>query len=105
MVDTGQEQLSLETIPVATMRQSTSQSGVVAHINIGSRSSDTSTSAEDTKDQVIYLGTQKLDSGSDDSVTTQGVEKHSTVVNTEYHLDTSDTGDNNGFTPVLTRYK
>ena len=104
-VDTGNDQLSdLETMPVASMRQSTSQSGVVSHINIGSRSSDTSDSVEDTEDEVIYLGTHKPDSGSDDSDTTHGVEKPSTVVKTEYHLDTSGSGDNNGFTPVLTRY-
>jgi hypothetical protein len=59
MEDTGQERISLlETMPVATMRHSTSQSGA-AKTNIGSRSSDTSSSAEDsTEDEVMYLGTQ-----------------------------------------------
>ena len=32
------------------------------------------------------------------------MEKQSTVVKPEYHLDTSEAGDNEGFTPVLTRH-
>ena len=58
MEDIGQERISLETMPVAAMRHITSQFGA-ANINIGSRSSDTSSSAEkSTENEVIYLGTQ-----------------------------------------------
>jgi hypothetical protein len=103
---TGQEGIPLETMPTATPRHSTSQSGA-ANLHISRCTTDTSSSADDTnstEDEVVYLGTQKpVTDDVDDSDTSAGAEKHDTTVKKPYHTETPDASDEEGFTRVVTR--
>ena len=52
----------------------------------------------------MYLGTQKpVPADDDDSDTSAGAEKQSTVVKEQYYPETPDASDEEGFIPVVTR--
>ena len=101
---TGQERISLETMPLAPPRHSTSQSGA-ANIQLANRSTDASSYKDDTtEDEVEYIGTRKPDPEADDSTdTSDSVDKQITPVKTKIHPETPSSSDDDGFTPVVTR--
>jgi hypothetical protein len=100
---TSSEQHTLETMPIAPPRHSTSQSGA-GNINLGSRSTDSVSSAEETtEDEVEYLGTQKPVLESDESDTSDEDVKPHAVAPRKYPFSSTALRDEEGFTPVLAR--
>jgi hypothetical protein len=102
---TGHERLSLETMPIAPPRQSTSQSGA-ASINIGGHTTDSSES-EDTstdEDEVVYIRTQKPVTTEDDSeASVDNTRPRSTFDKQDKPPDTQSNWNEEGFTTVRTR--
>jgi hypothetical protein len=103
---TGPERPSLETMHMVAPRHSTSQSGA-ASINIGGHTTDASESEPDTtddEDEVIYLSTQKMYTPADDSNTSDGLPRLSSMDRKHATFpDIRVTEDEEGFTPVRTR--
>ena len=102
---TGLERLSLETMPIAPPRQSTSQSGA-ASINIGGHTTESSESDDTStdEDEVVYIRTQKPVTTEDDSDTSvDNTRPRSTLDKQEKPPDTQLHWNDEGFPTVRTR--